>query len=93
MDGLGDQLAELRQLRDDLSALEQALDRDLTAWEHEQTTAEIARSRMETDLESHRLHRAALELLVVQERAEIERVTHALLLEGNATASAVMRAA
>jgi hypothetical protein len=93
MDGLGKQIEELRRLRDDLSAHEQALDQDLAAWEHEQVSAEIARARMEAELESHRLHRAALERLVNQERAETERVTHSLLLENRGTESTVMRAA
>jgi chromosome segregation ATPase len=93
MDGLDDQLLELRQLRDDLSAHEQALDQDLAAWEHEQTAAEVARSRMEAELESHRLHRAALERLIGQERTEIERVTHTMLLENHTEDPAIMRAA
>jgi hypothetical protein len=93
MASLGNQAAEMRQLRDDLSAHEQALDQDLAAWEHEQVLAEIARSRMEAELESHRLHRAALERQVGEERAEIERVTHKLLLEGPVAAPQIMRAA
>jgi hypothetical protein len=86
------QAAVLLRLNDDLAGREEALDRGRGAWEEDQAQGEIARSKMEADLASLRLHRAVLERQVGEERAEIERLVH-VLLEEPTPAPAIMRAA
>jgi hypothetical protein len=87
------QSAALRRLNDDLAGREEAFDRTRAAWEEDQMQAEIARSKLEADLGTLRLHRAVLERQISEVRAEVERLVQVLLQESPPPAPAIPRAA